>query len=121
MLVGGGCSIYEHRPRTCRSYDCRVFPAAGVVPDDKPLIAERSARWRFEHPGPDDGDRHAAVRAAAAYLRARGADLPGDLRPPSSPTGLAVAAVDAHRAFLGRDGDPTPDEVAVAIRASATA
>ncbi|HET7720760.1 MAG TPA: YkgJ family cysteine cluster protein, partial [Acidimicrobiales bacterium] len=29
MFVDGACSIYEHRPRTCRTYDCRVFPAAG--------------------------------------------------------------------------------------------
>src|SRR6187399_1589388 len=32
MLVDGACSIYEHRPRTCRTYDCRVFPAAGLEP-----------------------------------------------------------------------------------------
>lgn len=115
MLTERGCSIYEHRPRTCRTYDCRVFPAAGVEPDDKPLVAERAARWRFTHPGPEDEVRHAAVRAAAAYVRARRDELPEDVRPPS-PTALAVAAVDAHRAFLGRDGDPTPDEVAVAIR-----
>ena len=34
----GGCSIYDHRPRTCRTFDCRVFAAAGVAVDaDKPL------------------------------------------------------------------------------------
>src|ERR1044072_724626 len=27
MLVDGRCSIYEHRPRTCRTYDCRIFAA----------------------------------------------------------------------------------------------
>ena len=32
MLVEGGCSIYEHRPRTCRTYDCRVFAATGLEP-----------------------------------------------------------------------------------------
>src|SRR4051794_37734314 len=35
MLVDDKCSIYEHRPRTCRTYDCRVFPAAGVEIDDE--------------------------------------------------------------------------------------
>ena len=30
MLIDDQCSIYEHRPRTCRTYDCRVFPAAGL-------------------------------------------------------------------------------------------
>ena len=34
MLVDGACSIYAHRPRTCRTYDCRVFAAAGVDPGD---------------------------------------------------------------------------------------
>ncbi|MGI9120662.1 MAG: YkgJ family cysteine cluster protein, partial [Acidimicrobiales bacterium] len=34
MLVDNRCSIYEHRPRTCRTYDCRIFPAAGLEPDD---------------------------------------------------------------------------------------
>src|SRR5207253_1500026 len=33
MLIDGGCSIYEHRPRTCRTYDCRVFAATGVDVD----------------------------------------------------------------------------------------
>ena len=44
MLIDGGCSIYEHRPRTCRTYDCRVFPAAGVEVDDreKGLLAQRA-------------------------------------------------------------------------------
>src|SRR5690349_2465179 len=37
MLTEAGCSIYEHRPRACRMYDCRVFAAAGVDPADKPL------------------------------------------------------------------------------------
>ena len=27
MLAEDGCSIYAHRPRACRTYDCRVFPA----------------------------------------------------------------------------------------------
>src|SRR4051794_32425896 len=33
MLRDHGCSIYEHRPRACRTYDCRVLAAAGLVPD----------------------------------------------------------------------------------------
>src|SRR5487761_2058332 len=34
MLVAGKCSIYEQRPRTCRSYDCRVFAASVLLFDD---------------------------------------------------------------------------------------
>jgi uncharacterized protein len=71
MLGDTGCTIYDHRPRTCRTYDCRVFPAAGVFPDEpqKALVAERARRWRFTYA--DDRDRalHDAVLAAANELR----------------------------------------------------
>jgi Fe-S-cluster containining protein len=68
MLVDDRCSIYEHRPRTCRTYDCRVFTAAGVDPD-QPAIAERTRRWRFDYPTDVDREEQAAVLAAAAQLR----------------------------------------------------
>ena len=61
MLVDGTCSIYEHRPRTCRTYDCRVFAITGVTPDDQPAVAARAAEWDVEI---DDRDRWARVRAA---------------------------------------------------------
>jgi Fe-S-cluster containining protein len=81
MLVDGRCSIYAHRPRTCRTYDCRIFPATGVEVD-KPQVAERAARWRFEG---DDVDAAAAVRAAAASLEVESPEL--------NPTQRAVRAV----------------------------
>ena len=50
MLIDNQCSIYQHRPRACRTYDCRVFPATGVpADDDKPLIAAQAVRWRFSY------------------------------------------------------------------------
>ena len=83
MLVDDRCSIYEHRPRTCRTYDCRVFPAAGVTPDE-PLVAERSERWRFSYPTDADRSAHEAVRAAARAER--GVE-------PAAATPVAVRAV----------------------------
>lgn len=69
MLVGGSCSIYEHRPLTCRTYDCRVFPAAGVDPDDdKPQIADQARRWVFSHPTNADLTLHDSVKATAVVL-----------------------------------------------------
>ncbi len=70
MLIDGCCSIYEHRPRTCRTYDCRIFPAAGLEIDgeEKVLIAHRASRWRFSYPTPADEADHHEVRAAAASL-----------------------------------------------------
>ena len=46
MLVDGVCSIYEHRPKTCRTYDCRVFPPSGLRMDDstKADIDRRATR-----------------------------------------------------------------------------
>ena len=82
MLVDGGCSIYEHRPRTCRTYDCRIFPATGVAPDpDKPAIARRAGRWRFDLSTDADRIEHEAVQAAARYVRERGDTLPDGERP----------------------------------------
>ncbi|MGE0878766.1 MAG: YkgJ family cysteine cluster protein [Acidimicrobiia bacterium] len=79
MLGDDGCTIYEHRPMTCRTYDCRVFAATGVTPD-QPLIAAQVARWEFDgaidpvarvH---DDTDAPALHRALEA-LRDEGTTL----------------------------------------------
>ena len=104
MLVDDACSIYEHRPRTCRTYDCRVFPAAGIdAADDKAPIAQRARRWQFSFPAPDDRNAYAAVRAAATFLE----DHP-ELYPEGAPpnvTQRAVLAVELHRLFLRDDED----------------
>jgi Fe-S-cluster containining protein len=108
MLVDDACSIYAVRPRTCRTYDCRVFPASGVEITDaaQRAIARRAARWRFEHPTTADAIAHASVRAAATYVREQGNDLPAHVAPVNA-TQAAVLAVRLHGAFLGRE-DPDP-------------
>jgi hypothetical protein len=102
MFVDGACSIYEHRPRTCRTYDCRVFPAAGLEPDHdgRAGIAAQIRRWRFDVPEPDDEVLQAAVRAAASYLRANAKLLPGLV--PGNSTQLAFLAVGIREVFLER-------------------
>jgi Fe-S-cluster containining protein len=105
MFVDGRCSIYQHRPRTCRTYDCRVFPAAGLTPvAAQGQITKRTRRWRFAHPAPLDAQLHAAVRAAAAFLRSN-ADRWPDGVVPRNPTQLAVLAIGIHGVFLSRDGE----------------
>jgi len=115
MLVEGQCSIYEHRPTTCRTYDCRVFPATGLEPtdDDKSGIAERAQRWHFSYPTQADGDRQAAVNAAVGFLREHADLLPGGIA--TSETQFAVVAIQAHAMFLGRRADPSPQQVRVEI------
>jgi Fe-S-cluster containining protein len=107
MLGDAGCTIYDHRPRACRTYDCRVFPAAGVGPDDPTSpVARQAARWRFESAGAEDDAALAAVRAAARFLE-RHDELLDEGRPraagPPSPTRVAVRAVELAEAFLRRD------------------
>jgi Fe-S-cluster containining protein len=104
MLHDGACSIYEHRPRTCRMYDCRVFAATGTELDEdaKLGIAQRAARWRFTVAGEDDRVEHAAVRAAAAYVRDHADAFPLDVSPRTA-THRAVMAVDLHDAWLAVD------------------
>jgi Fe-S-cluster containining protein len=98
MLSGGRCSIYEHRPLTCRTYDCRVFAAAGVAADAVP-IARRVRRWRFRYATEADRLQHEAVRAAARFVRDHPACFPGG-EAPRDPAQLAVLAVKAGDVFL---------------------
>lgn len=121
MLTDDGCSIYQHRPRTCRTYDCRVFPASGAQPDHEGLLAERTRRWRFDHPTDTDQCEHDAVRAAARFI-ADHEDLVSE-RSPTNPTQLAVLAIEVHDTFLHHDVEtgqaavvsPDADEVRVAL------
>jgi hypothetical protein len=111
MLVDGKCSIYAHRPRTCRTYDCRVFAAAGVDVgvDGKAGIADRARRWRFNVADEDAGVRLEAIRAAATFLRRHAPELP-DAVAPANATELAVRAVEIHELFVGH-GEPGVDAV----------
>lgn len=112
MLGSQGCLIYEHRPRTCRAYDCRVLAAAGVDPGpEKAAIGRRVAEWSFLVDGPDDEAALAAVRSAAAFLGEHGDGLAAGTPPP---TQLAAMAVEVHDMFT--DGPPgEPSEVIVEL------
>jgi hypothetical protein len=109
MLRDGNCSIYAHRPETCRSYDCRVFAAAGMnAGPDKPVINERVARWRFSFPAERDHREKLAVAAAASYLRQHPVRFAGG-HVPSRPSEIAVLAVKAYPVFL----DPPSGDAAI--------
>lgn len=105
MLVGRECSIYPHRPETCRSYDCRVFAAAEMnAGEGKAEINERVARWRFDFA--DDGARaeQRAVAAAARYLRQHPVRFSSG-HVPSRPSEVAVLAVKSYAVFLQAPAD----------------
>jgi Fe-S-cluster containining protein len=102
MLVDGRCSIYAHRPRTCRTYDCRVFAAAGVD-CDKPRIAERARQWR---PTSDDQVRQLRQRPGFHGVRRSSA-------PWVQPTRIPVRAVAVWELLI--DGEPTVGDVRAAL------
>jgi Fe-S-cluster containining protein len=124
MLIADQCSIYEHRPLPCRSYDCRIFPAAGIAAGDegKAPIAQQIRRWKFSYPFPRDRNQHAAVQAAARFLRERKECFPAGVVPSDS-TQLAILAIKVYDVFLkpndgsGKAGRVSRDcKIAEAVR-----
>jgi Fe-S-cluster containining protein len=104
MLTGGRCSIYEDRPLTCRTYDCRVFAAAGIAADAE-LITRQARRWKFSHPTPEDRHEHEALRAAARFLRERAECFPcGDA--PRDPVHIALLSIKVCDVFLETGNEP---------------
>jgi Fe-S-cluster containining protein len=106
MLIDNTCSIYDDRPRACRTYDCRVFAAADIeiTERDKAQIAERVRQWQFAYPGRSDRLAHEAVRAAAAFLQSHDELLPGGTDG-TPPTQLALLALELHDLFVNTDGE----------------
>jgi Fe-S-cluster containining protein len=104
MLIDNQCSIYEHRPKTCRTYDCRIFPSTGVEinEEDKSLIAHQVRRWKFNLPTASDKIQQEAVQASATYLDEHKGLLPHEVAP-MTPTELAILAIEIHDVFLQRD------------------
>ena len=111
MLVDEACSIYEHRPRTCRRFDCRVFAAAAIAPGSGPRAAvnQQVWRWRFDYPSPADALRQTALLDAAAFLQRR-ADLIDPELAPADTSELAKAAVFVHELFLQANTQPHDDQ-----------
>lgn len=110
MLKEGTCSIYEHRPLTCRSYDCRIFPATGVhiAGKDKAAIAHQVKRWEFSLPGEKDTQLLSSVRKSASFLRTRSKMFPeGEL--PANSTQLSIMAIKVHELFMDTDIDSRED------------
>jgi hypothetical protein len=45
-LGASGCTVYEHRPTICRTYDCRVMSFLGI--NLKPAYGDPEPMWKFE-------------------------------------------------------------------------
>ncbi len=100
MLREGACSIYEHRPATCRSYDCRIFPATGIQISgkDKVLINQQVQRWKFNLNEAGEINEQKAVKQAASFLTQKRKLLPPE-EIPGNPTQLAIMAIKVYKLF----------------------
>jgi Fe-S-cluster containining protein len=112
MLVDERCSIYEHRPKTCRNYDCRIFPAAGMDTDNRELINRQIRRWKFSYPSQEDHDDHSAVLAAAQFMREHGDQFPKGAVPKGA-TQLAILATLVFEVFSGQPKAAPPNDFEV--------
>jgi hypothetical protein len=100
MFVDNQCAIYKYRPRTCRTYDCRIFPATGLsAGSDKPLITQQAGRWQFAFPTTQDRKHFAALQAAAKFLQEHAESFPAGFVP-GNPTQQAVVAIKVYKVFL---------------------
>lgn len=71
LLKDGLCSIYEDRPYSCRTFDCRVFTATGIDLDKDPSspVNKKIREWRFNYPTRKDREQQDALKMAAAILK----------------------------------------------------
>jgi len=101
MLVDNKCSIYAHRPLTCRIYDCRVFAAAGIDAGgkEKAGVNRQLPLWVFDYPEASDTAAREAVRAVLRFIKEHADCFPGG-KVPTQPSHMAMLAIKAYRVFL---------------------
>ena len=100
MFIDNQCSIYEHRPLTCRNYDCRIFPATGLqAEDNKTPISRQANRLRFDFPTVEDKTLLSAVQAAAKFIRKHSGRFPDGFIPKNT-TQQAVLAIKVYQVFI---------------------
>jgi hypothetical protein len=116
MLVARNCSIYEHRPKTCRTFDCRVLAAAGLLEEGRwsDRINQRVRAWKFTYATAESMQRHDAVMRAASFIRSSASLFPGG-RVPTRPLDIAVLAVKVHEVFAPSNLSRPPAELAAAV------
>jgi len=104
MLREERCTIYQHRPQTCRAYDCRIFTASDMQPGetDKALVRKRTAHWAFDYKTATDRTNQQSIARAARWLTNQrnnpDSHLPANFIPSNS-TQLAVLAIELRELF----------------------
>jgi uncharacterized protein len=105
MFKDGRCSIYCYRPETCRQYDCRVYPATGIFPDDDTSqIFKKAKGWKFDVSSPEDMEAFEAVQTASKFIRKYKDLFPKQFFPCNRPQ-QAVLAIRIHSEFIRIERD----------------
>lgn len=101
MLTENGCLIYADRSKTCRSYDCRIFTAAGIKAGgkEKKTVNQQLEKWEFSYPTKKDRLQHDAIKSAALFLLRKKSAFPMGYIP-DNPSLLAAAALRVYPVFL---------------------
>ena len=88
MLENGACSIYPHRPQTCRDFDCRLFAATGLPAGGrkKQDVNGAAAAWQFSYATEKARHCHTMLKSIAGELAAT-----SGLE--ESPTRIAILAI----------------------------
>jgi uncharacterized protein len=116
MLAARECSIYERRPQTCRTFDCRVLAAARLLEEGRwsERINLRVRAWRFTYASEESVQRHDAVARAAGFIKSNASFFPGR-RVPTRSLDIAVLAVKVHEVFARSSFGTPPAELATAV------
>lgn len=71
LLVDDLCSIYDHHPHSCKTFDCRIFTATGINLDkeDTSPINRRVKEWEFTSPKENDRIQHKELLRAVSVLK----------------------------------------------------
>ena len=105
MFKDGQCSIYEYRPETCLQYDCRVYPATGIFPDDKKSqIYKKAKQWSFDLSSSNDLKAFEAVQKASNFIIKYRELFPKTFFPINAPQQAALA-IRIHMEFMHIDTD----------------
>lgn len=103
MIKEKKCSIYEHRPYTCRIFDCRILAATGLGLKSavhNPIL-QQARLWKFQYRTKRAKALHAAVQDAAKFLTRHKESIKNHVIS-TDVIQLSVLAVEVYDVFLGR-------------------
>jgi len=100
MFKKDQCSIYPFRPETCRQYDCRIYPATGIYPDNaRSKILAKAKTWNFDLNSSKEKHLFDAVQKASKFLITYKKLFPDNFYPKNE-SQQAVLSIQIHSIFI---------------------